>query len=71
MSTDEDPSRILKHLGYNGDWVSRTDEGSKSDGDPDCCIEEDASERQVNFVFLVQYGGQVRLREDCKRCIFK
>jgi len=34
-------------------------------------VEEDASERKVGFVFLVQCCGRVRLREDCKRYIFK
>ena len=71
MSTDKDPSGIPRHLGYSGERIRRTRGGRKSDSGADYCVEEDASERQVGFVFFVQCCGRVRLQEDCKCCIFK
>ena len=61
MSTDEDPFGIPRHLGYSGERIRRTHRGRKSDDGPDRRVEEDASERQVGFVFFVQCCGGVRL----------
>ena len=45
MSTDEDPYGIPRYLGYSGERIRRTCWGCKSNGGPDCHVEEDASER--------------------------
>jgi len=69
--TNEDPCGILRHFGYSRDRVPRTRRGCKLDGDPDYRVQEDGDERQFDFVFLEQCCGRVRLRADCKRCMFK